>query len=414
MKYVILGASAAGINGAKELRKIDRHAEIILVSKDKKIYSRCMLHHFLSGERNLKEISFVEPDLMENYNIKWIKGTSAINMDTNNKKIGLDNGQILEYDKVLIATGSRSTFLNIPNLDKCNNVHGFRNIEDAIILKERVKVSKNIVVLGGGLVGLDAVCGTLSLGINNISIVEMADRLLCRQLDKRAASSYENALEERGVKLIFNTSVTSVECDKDNNISTLNLSNGDRIACDLLIITVGVKSNTDFLDGSDVIVDQYGIVVDSFGSTNVANVFAAGDVTGRGPIWSVAAKEGIVAANTMCYKMADIADYFYYKSTMNFLGINSMSIGINEIPDDSYNVETYDDGKVYKRVIYKDGYITGAILQNDIAYGGVITKLVASKININEVKKPLFKIDFSDFFNIDNRNSKFYYLDDKK
>lgn len=413
MKYVVLGASAAGINGARELRKIDKDAEIILISKDKNIYSRCIIHHYLSGDRNLEEISFVENDFMDKNNIKWKKGLSVIDLDTEDKIVTLDNDEKVGYDKLLIATGARSSFPKIENLDKCKNVYGFRNLDDVIILKEKIEKSKNIVVLGGGLVGLDAVCGSLKLTKNDITIVEFADRLLSKQLDKRASSSYKNALEKEGVNIILNSYVTSANLDESDNVKSLNLSSGEKIDCDLLIITVGVKSNCEFLENSKVCVDKFGILVDEFGSTNEKDVYAAGDVTGRGPIWSVATKEGIVAANTMCSKNAEIKDYFYAKSTMNFLGINSMSIGINDIPDESYKVEVYDDGTIYKKVIHKDGYIEGAILQNDIDYGGVITKLVADKININEVKKPLFKIDFSDFFNIDETNSELYYKRDR-
>lgn len=413
MKYVILGGSAAGINGAKELRSLDKDSQIILISKDKHIYSRCILHHRLSEERTIKEMSFVEPDFMEKYNITWKKGLSAIGVNTVKKEVSLDNGEIVSFDKLLIATGSKSTFLNIPNLDNCKNVYGFRDLEDAEILNEKVKESKHIVILGGGLVGMDAVCGSLNLGNNNITVVEIADRLLCKQLDKRGASSYEKALEEKGVKIILNTSVTSGEYSYNKNISKLNLSNGESIPCDLLIVTVGVKSNSEFLADSGINIDENGVVVDKFGKTNVEGIYAAGDVTGLGPIWSVATKEAIVAVNHMCGKEADVAEYFYEKATMNFLGINTMAIGRNDIPDDTYKVEVFDDGNVYKKVIHKNGYITGAILQNDIAYGGVITKLVACNINANDVKKPLFKIDFSDFFNIDEKNSELYYKEDR-
>ncbi|MFV0440550.1 MAG: NAD(P)/FAD-dependent oxidoreductase [Lachnospirales bacterium] len=412
MRYVVLGASAAGINGARELRSLDRDAEIILISKDDEIYSRCIIHHYLSGERTLDELRFVEENFIRDNNIDWKKGVSVVDVNTVNKVVTLHNNEKISYDKLLVATGSRSVFPKIAHINECKNIYGFRDLDDVIVLKEKVKTAKNIVVLGGGLVGMDAVCGTLDLGINNITVVELADRVLSMQLDKRAASSYEKALEEKGVRLIFNNAAVGVERDSNNNVSAVNLKDGGKISCDLLIVTVGVKSNCEFLENSEVIIDECGVVVDSFGRTNVADVYAAGDVTGRGPIWSVATKEGIVAANNMCFKEAQITDFFYVKSTMNFLGINTMAIGSNEAPDESHKIELYDDGSVYKKVIHKDGYITGAILQNDIAYGGVITKLVANKINASQVEKPLFKIDFSDFFNIDERNSELYYTED--
>ena len=106
MVCVVVGVSAAGINAAKTLREIDKNIEIILVSKDEYVYSRCILHHFLDGRRDMKSLDFTPENFFETYKIKWVKGVEVIGIDTNEKKLKLSNNEEVSYDKVILATGS--------------------------------------------------------------------------------------------------------------------------------------------------------------------------------------------------------------------------------------------------------------------------------------------------------------------
>lgn len=154
------------------------------------------------------------------------------------------------------------------------------------------------------------------------------------------------------------------------------------------------------MQDTNIELDMYGLVIDSTGKTNYDYIYGAGDVTGRNPIWPVAVKEGIIAASNMCGVNREMTDFFASKSTMNFLGIPTMSLGINEPLDDTYTVEVErDDNGNYKKIIHKDGVIHGAIIQGDLSYAGILTQLVRSKIDVSKVKKSLFEIDYSDFFN---------------
>jgi len=169
----------------------------------------------------------------------------------------------------------------------------------------------------------------------------------------------------------------------------------------LLIVTAGVRANIGFLNDSTIEVDKKGLVIDRSGRTNDSDVYGAGDVTGRGPIWPVAVKEGVIAGSNMVGVHREMTDFFTSKSTMNFFGIPTMSLGINEPLDSSYSVEIEEDNRGnYKKVIHKDGKIYGATLQGDLSYAGVLTQLIKENIDISKVKKPIFKIDYSDFFNI--------------
>ena len=164
-KYVVIGSSAAGTNGVRELRKRDADAEITLISKDTDIYSRCILHAYLGGHRTKERLRFVEPDFEERYRVNWMKGEEAVGLDRAGHKVLLAGGKEVPYDKLLIATGSHTFFPPIKNLAGSPNMIGFRNIDDIEVLKEVAKTKKNIVVLGSGLVGIDCACGFLDLGV---------------------------------------------------------------------------------------------------------------------------------------------------------------------------------------------------------------------------------------------------------
>ena len=409
MRYVVIGASAAGISGIRELRKLDKTSEIILISKDKEIYSRCILHHYLGGHRTVPQLNFAEDNFEELYNVQWIKGRACTGVNPEDKKVILDDGQEVEYDKLLIATGSHTFIPPIKNLKEAKNVIGFRNIEDIETLKEVAKSHKNFLVMGAGLVGLDCTSGLLELGVN-VTMVEMAGWMLVRQLDPRAAKTYQDAFADKGVKQYFGDGIAEAVMNEEGNITSVILASGTEIPCDYVVVTAGVRSNVEFLEGSGIETSRFGLVYDATGKTSDDNIYGAGDVSGTSPIWPVAVKEGIIAASNMAGIPRKMTDFFASKSTMNFLGIPSMSLGNVNPEDDSYSVEIRDTGDSYKKIVHQDGKITGAILQGDLAYGGILQQLIARKIDITKVKKPIFDVDYSDFFHI-NENFEYYYED---
>lgn len=407
MRYVVLGASAAGVSGVRELRKRQPEAEIILVSKDDAIYSRCILHHYIGGQRTKEELCFAEADFETKYRVDWRKGVTCISLDPKCRVLGLSDKTELSYDRLLIATGSHTFMPPVPGLEGAAGVYGFHNFDEAEAIKRAAVDSNHIVVMGGGLTGLDAAAGLLHMG-KKASLVEMADRLLVKQLDQRAASTYEKALEEKGLTLYLGTGIKEVIAEASKGVTGIILSDGQKIPCDLLIVTAGVRANVDFLEGTGVELDRFGLVIDEYGRTNIPDIYGAGDVTGRSPIWPAAVKQGMTAASNMAGAEMKLDDFFASKSTMNFLGIPSMSLGVPDRPDDSYE-EVVDDTKdQYRKIIHKNGKIYGAVIQGDLSYGGVLTQLIARKIDVSRVKKPLFEIDYSDFFHTKD-NFEFYY-----
>ena len=409
MKYVVIGSSAAGINGIRELRKLDKTAEIVLISKDSEIYSRCILHHYLGGERTIPELNFAEHNFAELYNVEWIKGVACTGVNAADKKVTLEDGNEVSYDKLLIATGSHTFIPPVKNLAGAKNVRGFRNVDDIEVLKEAAKTCKKFLVMGAGLVGLDCTTGLLDVGVD-VTLVEMGGWMLCKQLDERAAKSYQEAFAAKGVKQYYGHGVAEAVLDADGNVTAVILDDGTEIACDYVVITAGVRANVEFLEGSGIETSKFGLVFDATGKTSDDSVYGAGDVSGLSPIWPAAVKEGIIAASNMAGVPRKMTDFFASKSTMNFMGIPSMSLGMVNPTEDIYSVEIRETKDSYKKIVHQNGKIVGAILQGDLAYGGILQQLIARKIDVTKVKKPIFDVDYSDFFHVRD-NFEFYFED---
>ena len=400
--YVIVGASIAGITAVKTIRELDKSAKIIVVSKDEKIYSRCMLHHVISGHRTIDGINFVDEDFIKKQDATWIKKATLKSIDPDNKKIKYEKdnkGEELAYDKLLITAGANAFIPPIKNLRDAKNVYPLRNIEDAVMIREKAKYSKRIVIMGAGLVGMDALAGLVELdNVGTLTLIASEDRILDKQLDIRAAKVYEDKFEQKGVKILKNCMASEVFLDEDGNIKGIGIKNGEIIPCDLLIVSTGVRSNIEIVKGSGIETEK-GIKINEKCETNKQDIYAAGDITGTG-IWPLATKQAQVAATNMAGKKATIDDTFEFKNTMNFMGIPTVSIGFITPADDTYDVFTYTDGENYKKAVIKDNVLTGFIAQGDISYVGVYTQLIKDKIKVENLKERVFDLGYSDFFKI--------------
>lgn len=407
MNYVVLGASAAGINAIKVLRELDEKANITLISKDEHIYSRCMLHHIISEHRTLDSLNFAENKFDEKYNISWKKSCTVNNIDIENKEVSIiETGEKVKYDKLLIATGASSAMPPIKNLKKAKHVYGLRNIEDAYEIKEKAKDCKKIAILGAGLVGIDALIGLLEYENLDISVIYREPFILNRQLDEYSASVYENKFKELGVKFFKGASVNEICMDNNENIIGVVLDDETYIECDMAIVATGVIPNAEFINKEFISYDR-GIIIDENCKTTAKDIFAAGDVVGKNAIWPLAVKQGIVAAYNMAGREEKIDDSFVYRNTMNFLGIPTVSLGIVDMEEDCI-VNVRKDETGYKKFIIKDNVIKGVIVQGDISYVGALTHLIKNNIEIPDLEKRIFEIGYADFFSVKG-NGEFCY-----
>lgn len=407
MKYLVLGASAAGINGAKTLRKLDKNSSITLISVDDKVYSRCMLHLYIGKKRNLETLSFIDKDFFNRNNIEWIKNKRVSKVESKEKKVILEDGTFHEYDKLLIATGSSAAIPPVENLREGKNVFTLRNLEDAMAIDKLVNISKTAVVIGGGLIGIDIAVELINRGLK-VHIVEMGPNILPMQLDERSAKTYERQLMKRGATILTDKLAQKGVLDSEDNVVEVILTDGTRIGTDMVVVAAGVRANADFIEGTNIEFDR-GIIVDNRCQTAEEDIYAAGDVCANKPgIWPLAVNEGITAAYNMVGIDKKIESSFGFKNSMNFYGIPTISIGNPNPKDDSYQISMYDDGQIYKKIVHKDGIVYGAIFQNDISYIGPFTKIIGDGIAMDSIDKNIFKIGYGDFFHV-KPNGEFEY-----
>lgn len=433
MNYLIIGASAAGINAARTLRQLDKFANITILSRDKQVYSRSMLHLYISGERKVEELNFIPENFFIENDIKWLGGKEVIGVNTYSNTVSyfdIESEKNREphktrqvyhkrYNKLLIATGAATVIPhNIRNLENAKNVFRLRNIEDAKEIKSAIKKFKSVSIIGGGLVGIYLASQLIESGMD-IDIVEYGNNILALQLDKESAMPYQNKLKEAGVKIHTNC-VAKSAIVKDDLFKGLTLSNGEKIKSDMVIISAGIRPNTEFLDDSEILTDmgvvelkgtllREGVVVNKNCRTNIEDVYAAGDVCAeRIGIWPLAVKEGINAAHHMAGLDYKQKNTFGLRNSMSFFGINTISLGDPNLTGEGYIQETYSRDGVYKKIIHKDGIIHTAILQGDIEGAGVYEKLIGDGIDISHLNKSVFDINYGDFYNIDEAGE-FYY-----
>ena len=397
MEYVILGAGAAGITAAKTIRKADKNGKITVISTDTQVHSRCMLHKYLSHERDAAGISFVDPDFFEKNQIAWLPGKTVNRLDTQRKKVYTDQGDEVSYDRLLIATGAESFIPPVGNLREAENVFGLRHLRDAQAIDELAKDAENIVIIGSGLVGLDAAYGLMETG-KKVSIVEMADQILPVQLDKTAAFEYQKRFEEAGARFYLGRKAADTVMEEDKIIREIILDNGEKLPCDLIIVAAGVRSAVAGMEGEGIVIDR-GIKVDDYLQTGAEGVYAAGDVTGLSGIWPNAQKQGETAALNMCGSHVEYTDRYAIKNTINFFGLVSMCVGVI-LPQEGDVVIAREDSRNYKRVVLRDGKVVGVLLQGDISHGGIWQYLIKNQISISGIQKDIFDLNFGDFYGI--------------
>lgn len=395
MKYLIIGASAAGISAAKTLRTLDKASNITVLSSDTEVHSRCMLHHFIGGHKTMEDINFSGADFFDKYDICWIKGHKAVKIAADKNEVILDDGRAVSYDKLLIASGAQYVVPPIGDLKTAPNVFGLRDVYDAEKISKKISGSKKCVIVGSGLVGLDAAYALTEKGIE-CSIVEMADRISPLQLDHTAANSYQKLFEDAGCKFYLNEKASGTKSDAHGNITSVLLGGGTELDCDFVVMAAGVRPAVDFLAESGIEVNK-AVSVDCCMRTNIPNIWAAGDVAGITGIWPNAVEQGSVAAKNMAGIETPYENRYGLKNTMNFFGLKTLSLGM-ALPSECEAVYVRESKFGYERIIVKGDIVTGVIIQGDISNSGFWQELVKNKISIADTAKSIFNIKFSDFY----------------
>lgn len=382
--YVIIGNGIAGLSAAEEIRKNDSDGNIKIITDEKYLtYYRIKLSEAISKDFSEKQLFVRDKAWYDDLNIEILSNTKVIRIDTSNKELYTQDKKI-NYDKLLIASGSRSFIPPIEGSEK-KGVFALRSLEDLSKIKEYFKTSKRIAVLGGGLLGLEAAWAIKKLG-KQVDVVEFFPQLLPRQLDEKIAGKFSEILSEKGINL--HLGVTAKEIKGDERASSIELSNGTNLETDAILISAGVRPRLELVKETDIEHDK-GIKIDKYMKTNIENVFAAGDVAEIDGIvaglWTIANDQGKIAGKNMTgekeeYKLPRLT------TILNIADCSIFSIGDIEKYDSTHEEDNENTDASYKLCV-TEGKITGGIIFNDIGKSPKVKKAIEEKIDISEFLK---------------------------
>ncbi len=405
-KYVIVGASAAGIGAVEAIRQVDPVGTITVISEEQcPQYSRPMISDLVSGKADLKKMKCRDDQFWIENDIQALTGTTAISLNLADKYVTLDKGDHVNFEKLLVATGGKPFVPQIEGADK-NGVFTFTKLSDAESLAERAEKAKSAVVIGAGLIGVSVTEALVKRGLK-VTMVELQDKILSLILDPTASEIVETVIRKAGVTIATGQTVQRITGKLENEqiVGGAVLTNGEEVQCDLIIIAIGIIPRTELVAGTDLKTNR-GILVDRFMRTNVTDVYASGDVAeaydfvfGENrllPLWPLAQIEGKVAGYNMAGKKTDYPGGTAM-SALKYFDIPIISIGIANPKDDTpYEslVKYEPERNLYRKIVLKDNTIVGITLVNGIEQAGVLFHLMKNGVNVKKFKQELLSEDF--------------------
>jgi len=405
-KYVIVGASAAGIGAVEAIREVDQTGTITVISDEEcPQYSRPMISDLVSGKADFGKMMCREHEFWTEKNVQALTGRTAVSLNLSDKYVELDKGDRVDFEKLLVATGGKPFVPKIEGADK-DGVFTFTTLSDAESLAAKLKKAKSAVVIGAGLIGVSCTEALVKRGLK-VTMVELQDKILSLILDPTASEMVENVIRKAGVTVATGQTVKSIvgKPENDKVVGGAVLTSGEQVQCDVVIIAIGVIPRTELVAGTDVKTNR-GILVDKTMRTNVQDVYASGDVAeaydfvyGENrllPLWPLAQLEGKVAGYNMAGKNADYPGGTAM-SSLKYFGIPVISIGVANPKDpDAYEsiVRHEPERSLYKKIVLKDNQIVGVTLVNGIEKAGVLFHLMKNGVNVKKLKHELVADDF--------------------
>lgn len=388
MNYVIIGNSAAAVGCIEGIRKNDTESSITVISDEKHhTYSRPLISYLLWGKTTEEKMKYRPDSFYTDKKVTAILGKKAIKIDTDNRKVVLDDKSEVPYDKLLNATGSRPFIPPMKGLDTVENQFTFMTLDDAKALDSCLNNESRVLIIGAGLIGLKCAEGIMDK-IASLTVVDLADKILPSILDERGSALVQQSIENKGVKFMLGTSAEEFEGNK------AKLTNGEEIEFDVLVIAVGVRPNTELVAEAGGNVNK-GIVTDQFCRTSLPGIYAAGDCTESLDITT--GTNRILALLPNAYMQGETAGLHmtgtnkpYDKAiAMNAIGF----FGYHMVTAGNYDGEKYvsEDGENYKVLVTKNNNLIGFILIGDIARAGIYTKLIREKTPLDTLDFELIK-----------------------
>ena len=382
--YLIIGNGIAGLSATEEIRKKDADATILIVSNEKSsTYWRTRLSHLISQDFDKDDLFVKKQPWYDERKIDERLECFVEKIDTDKNVAILCDGEKIEYGKVLLATGARPFVPPITNIES-KGVFAIRTIDDLMDFKDYVADKNKVIVIGGGILGLEAAYSALLLE-KDVTVIESFDYLLSRQLDKDLSEKLEKTLNDMGIKTY--TGKFTEEIIEENGIAKgIKLSDGTEIPADAIMVQAGIRSNIDLAKNSGLEVDR-GVLVDDGLKTEYDNVYAAGDCAQIGDftigLWTSSQEMGKIAGNNMA---GDSQMYEKPKpfSTLTIGDIKIFSAGLNS-SEGIEEIREEKDGNIYKLFKLNDDYV-GGILWGDIKYQNDVKDIVFNGKNLEDTK----------------------------
>lgn len=387
-RYLVIGNGVAGTTAAEEIRKRDKEGAITLVTDETvPFYWRIQLNEYIAGALPEEKLYARKAEWYKEQGIDLKLNTRIQGGELKEKTVITGENQKLPFDRLLVATGSHSFVPPIKGADK-KGVFTLRSFQDARGIMDWAKNIQEVVMIGGGLLGLEAGNALCKLG-KKVVVVEFFPRLLPRQLDIPGAQRLQAIME--GMGFSFRLGAKTQEIAGDGKVEGVLLEGGEKLPTQMVIISAGVRPNLDLAKALGLDYDK-GIKVDERMRTSRPDVFAAGDVAEfKGipyGIWTAAMEQGKAAGSNMA------GDEAVYKgtvmaNTLKVVGIDLASAGDIDV-DNKFEAETLKDDRHYKKAVIHNNQLIGCIMLGDTRGFSKITKMMAEKQDVSGIKENLF------------------------
>jgi nitrite reductase (NADH) large subunit len=391
-RLVLVGNGMAGMRVIDEILARDRERfEIeVIGAEPHPNYNRILLSAVLAGEKEIDEIVLHSREWYAANNIELATGEAVVKLDAGAKTVTTASGRTIGYEKLVLATGSRPLVPPVAGLD-LPGVCAFRNIGDLELMRAASRNGGRAIVVGGGLLGLEAAFGLMKRGMT-VTVLHLMPTLMERQLDEAAGLLLQRDLERSGVSILTKAHTEAIVGGA--RVKAVQLADGRELPADLVVFAVGVRPNIDLARAGELDVNR-GIIVNDFMATSEGDIFAVGECIehhGRtfglvGPLW----EQARVCAAVLCGDRPEpyVAPAPY--TSLKVTGVDVFSAGVLEARDDGDEEITLRDagGGQYKKLVLRDGCLIGAILYGEIADGPWFVELIDSKRNITPFRDDL-------------------------
>lgn len=391
--YLIIGNGVAGTTAAENIRKIDKKGNITMVTgEDLPFYYRIRLNEYISGEIEENDLVAKKEKWYRDQNINLELVTRIVGAKDQEKALITENNRTLSYDRLLIATGSHSFIPPIKGSEK-KGVFSLRTIKDARDISAYARNIENVVLIGGGLLGLEAGNALRKLG-KKVTVVEFFPRLLPRQLDVDGAKRLQGIMEEMGFS--FRLGAKTEAITGGDQAGGVLLEDGETLSSEMVIISAGVRPNMELAKDLGLDHDK-GIKVDEHLQTNLADIYAAGDVAEfEGMpygIWPAAMEQGKIAGNNMAG-----GDMVYegtvMANTLKVVGVDLASAG-NIDAENEFESQVFTDENIYKKIVIENDKITGCIMLGDTKGFSIMTKAISERVDVSKIKNQILSAGFN-------------------